>query len=129
MALNVLLLVKLRQFRWAEARPKGDCQQEPSHHLDLRPLQAEEEVEGNAIPPLQVSTALGVLTAKLKRYKGCPANSCKFCTQDYFARHPWRAPGSARLYSGCGVAGGNPEGCPPQVPPGNSVHTMWLSVV
>ena len=29
-----------------------------------------------------------------------------------------RAPGTARVHSGCGVAGGNPGGCPPDAPPG-----------
>jgi len=33
-------------------------------------------------------------------------------------RHPWRAPGSAALYSPCGVAGGNPLGCPKGAAPG-----------
>jgi len=31
---------------------------------------------------------------------------------DYTKTNPWRAPGSAPIYSPCGVAGGNPEGCP-----------------
>ena len=30
----------------------------------------------------------------------------------YIARNPWNAPGSAPVHSGCGVAGGNPNGCP-----------------
>ena len=31
---------------------------------------------------------------------------------DYTKTNPWRAPGSAPIYSPCGVAGGNPQGCP-----------------
>jgi len=31
---------------------------------------------------------------------------------DYTKKNPWRAPGSAPIYSPCGVAGGNPDGCP-----------------
>merc|ERR1719232_1928334 len=31
---------------------------------------------------------------------------------DYTKTNPWRASGSAPIYSPCGVAGGNPEGCP-----------------
>ena len=27
-------------------------------------------------------------------------------------RNPWNAPGSAPVYSACGIAGGNPFGCP-----------------
>jgi len=30
----------------------------------------------------------------------------------FFARHPWRAPGHAPVWSPCGAAGGNPRGCP-----------------
>ena len=33
--------------------------------------------------------------------------------------NPWRKPGSAPVFSGCGVAGGNPDGCPPGGPPGD----------
>lgn len=33
-------------------------------------------------------------------------------TIDYTARNPWRSPGSASIFSPCGVAGGNPNGCP-----------------
>jgi len=33
-------------------------------------------------------------------------------------RNPWRAPGSAPIYSPCGVAGGNPFGCPRGAVPG-----------
>ena len=29
---------------------------------------------------------------------------------------PWRAPGTAPLYSPCGISGGNPTGCPPGNP-------------
>jgi hypothetical protein len=28
-------------------------------------------------------------------------------------KHPWRAPGSAAVFSPCGIEGGNPTGCPP----------------
>merc|ERR1712126_42964 len=31
---------------------------------------------------------------------------------DISARNPWRAPGSAAVFSPCGNAGGNPDGCP-----------------
>lgn len=31
---------------------------------------------------------------------------------DWTRKHPWRAPGTARVDSPCGVLGGNPEGCP-----------------
>lgn len=31
---------------------------------------------------------------------------------DYTKQHPWRAPGTARVDSPCGVLGGNPQGCP-----------------
>ena len=30
---------------------------------------------------------------------------------DIFATNPWRAPGTAAVYSPCGVLGGNPRGC------------------
>ena len=30
---------------------------------------------------------------------------------DAYARYPWRSPGSAKIYSSCGVLGGNPLGC------------------
>ena len=30
---------------------------------------------------------------------------------DWTAKHPWRAPGSAPIFSPCGAAGGNPKGC------------------
>jgi len=30
---------------------------------------------------------------------------------DIYERHPWRAPGSAPIFSPCGVDGGNPKGC------------------
>ena len=32
--------------------------------------------------------------------------------EDYVRNNPWMAPGSAKVFSGCGVAGGNPLGCP-----------------
>lgn len=33
--------------------------------------------------------------------------------QDWTVSMPWRAPGTAPVHSPCGVAGGNPTGCPP----------------
>jgi len=36
----------------------------------------------------------------------------------YIAHNPWRAPGSAPIYTPCGAAGGNPLGCPEGAPPG-----------
>jgi len=36
----------------------------------------------------------------------------------YVENTPWMAPGSAHIYSGCGVAGGNPFGCPEGSPAG-----------
>jgi hypothetical protein len=32
-------------------------------------------------------------------------------TYDWSARSPWRAPGTAKVYSPCGSEGGNPDGC------------------
>lgn len=37
---------------------------------------------------------------------------------DYTLENPWRAPGTARVDSPCGIFGGNPSGCPP----GNPSH-------
>jgi len=31
---------------------------------------------------------------------------------DWTSHNPWRAPGSAPVYSPCGIGGGNPDGCP-----------------
>ena len=31
---------------------------------------------------------------------------------DVYEHNPWRSPGSAPIFSPCGVAGGNPNGCP-----------------
>jgi hypothetical protein len=31
---------------------------------------------------------------------------------DWSRKNPWRAPGTAKVYSPCGVFGGNPQGCP-----------------
>merc|ERR1711976_666064 len=31
---------------------------------------------------------------------------------DFTKTHPWRHPGSAPIFSPCGVGGGNPNGCP-----------------
>ena len=33
-------------------------------------------------------------------------------SEEHTARHPWKAPGSAPVFAACGVAGGNPLGCP-----------------
>jgi len=38
---------------------------------------------------------------------------------DYTKTHPWRHPGSAPVFSPCGVAGGNPDGCPVGGPEGD----------
>merc|ERR1711908_192455 len=43
-------------------------------------------------------------------------NSTKHCEPkdiafDLFSNHPWRHPGKAPVWSGCGIAGGNPAGC------------------
>ena len=37
---------------------------------------------------------------------------------DYTRHNPWRSPGSAHVHSPCGVAGGNPDGCPIGAPRG-----------
>lgn len=37
---------------------------------------------------------------------------------DFTATNPWRAPGTAAVFSPCGVAGGNPAGCPVGGPEG-----------
>jgi hypothetical protein len=31
-------------------------------------------------------------------------------------KNPWNAPGSSPVFSGCGIAGGNPLGCPEGAP-------------
>ena len=36
--------------------------------------------------------------------------------EPYIARNPWMSPGSAPVFFPCGVAGGNPDGCPPGEP-------------
>merc|ERR1719295_808456 len=38
---------------------------------------------------------------------------------DLYKTNPWRSPGAAFIHSGCGVAGGNPYGCPVDGPEGN----------
>jgi len=35
---------------------------------------------------------------------------------DFTRQHPWRSPGAAPVFSPCGVAGGNPNGCPVGAP-------------
>ena len=44
--------------------------------------------------------------------------------RDFFSQHPWRAPGTAPLHSPCGVAGGNPQGCPKEVGYKQSHHQL-----
>ena len=39
-------------------------------------------------------------------------------TEEFIAHNPWMAPGSAPVYSGCGIAGGNPDGCGKPMGPG-----------
>ena len=39
-------------------------------------------------------------------------------TEKFIAHNPWMAPGSAPVYSGCGIAGGNPDGCGKPMGPG-----------
>jgi len=39
--------------------------------------------------------------------KGQPCEGC-----DWSRTHPWRAPGTAPVFSPCGFDGGNPKGCP-----------------
>lgn len=41
---------------------------------------------------------------------------CEGC--DWTRTHPWRAPGTAPVFSPCGIDGGNPEGCPVGNPSG-----------
>jgi len=36
--------------------------------------------------------------------------------ESYIERNPWLAPGTAKVHSGCGIAGGNPHGCPEGAP-------------
>merc|ERR1719461_1855319 len=31
----------------------------------------------------------------------------------YMSNTPWNGPGSAKIFSPCGISGGNPNGCPP----------------
>lgn len=42
-----------------------------------------------------------------KQAEGQPCAGC-----DWTRTHPWRAPGTAPVFSPCGFDGGNPEGCP-----------------
>ena len=32
-------------------------------------------------------------------------------SEEYRKRHPWNAPGTTLIFSGCGIGGGNPDGC------------------
>lgn len=41
-----------------------------------------------------------------------PLRTWHLCPQGGCGKHPWRAPGTAPLYSPCGVDGGNLHGCP-----------------
>merc|ERR1719309_1342929 len=43
---------------------------------------------------------------------------------DIYAKHPWRSPGTAPIFSPCGVGGGNPHGCPEGAPPGERVYEL-----
>jgi len=82
-----------KQWLWEAALPRLGAQHscgDDTSHLSLKLQWKEEELSSNRIPE----------------------------RIDYFARHPWRAPGSAPLHSSCGVAGGNPLGCPPEAGPG-----------
>ena len=36
--------------------------------------------------------------------------------EPYILHNPWMAPGSAPVFSACGIAGGNPKGCPEGAP-------------
>jgi len=55
------------------------------------------------------------LPEELRTYQDMEINGMKF---DFTKRNPWRHPGSAPVFSPCGVAGGNPDGCPVGGPPG-----------
>jgi len=44
---------------------------------------------------------------------------------DVYTNRPWRAPGTAPLHSPCGVAGGNPDGCPVGAPPGEDTFDCF----
>jgi hypothetical protein len=56
-------------------------------------------------------------------HDGCnhTAYGCDPQFLDIYARNPWRSPGAAPIFSPCGVAGGNPLGCPEGAPPGDSL--------
>ena len=84
-----------KQSPWQDGLPllgHYDCPHSrlgPQGYLGKIGHQQEEQLDSNAIPPLSLI--------------------------DFFSRNPWRSPGTAPLHSSCGVAGGNPKGCPEQV--------------
>lgn len=47
-----------------------------------------------------------------------PGMPCAGC--DWTLTHPWRAPGTAPVFSPCGIDGGNPHGCPAGNPFGDN---------
>lgn len=55
------------------------------------------------------------LPPHMRTYQDLEFNGTKY---DWTKTHPWRRPGSAPVFSPCGVAGGNPLGCPVGGPPG-----------
>jgi len=95
--LNPELWTYSKQFYYEAGLPKlhqkHNCEETEANYLDWQGMgtgSSEEEPSGNEIPQ-------------------------KF---DFFSHHPWRAPGTAPVHSGCGIAGGNPNGCPSDAPPG-----------
>ena len=60
----------------------------------------------------------GCTWEKTKAYRPMGAESIAHDMGDIksLRKHPWRAPGTAPLYSPCGHSGGNPLGCPPGHP-------------
>ena len=60
----------------------------------------------------------GCTWEKTKKYKHMGPESIAHDMGDIksLRKHPWRAPGTAPLYSPCGHSGGNPLGCPPGHP-------------
>ena len=61
----------------------------------------------------------------MRTYDGYKIEEGKYV--DYFGKHPWRSPGSAPIFSPCGVGGGNPNGCPeggPHPEDGGNVHFL-----
>merc|ERR1712198_354375 len=56
------------------------------------------------------------LDRSLRTYQNIVYNGIEF---DFTKNNPWRAPGAAYIHSPCGVAGGNPYGCPEGQPGDN----------